>query len=125
MLFAGCSNCQQIVPLHCAGLVFPHMPLEVVQTPFGVACMVCGIAPPIFACLHCGTLQHLYLHGAQLQVGALQPQGLKVAPVVQAPSGSGENMLTGLMKGAASSFATKFGEGLASELMRAFFGGGG
>lgn len=98
MLFAGCSNCQQIVPLHCAGLVFPHMPLEAVQTPFGVACMVCGIAPPIFTCLRCGMLQHLYVQGAQLQVGALQMQRLTVAPVVQAPPGSGDSVLKSILQ---------------------------
>jgi len=123
MLYAGCSRCQQIVPLLCGGQFFPHMPMAAIQTPYGVGCPFCGITPPIFTCLHCFTTQHLYIQGAPMQMGALQVQGVQMAPVVQAPQGAGTGMVQGLMKDAAKSFAGEFGKSLASQLFGAFFGG--
>jgi hypothetical protein len=144
MLYAGCSNCQRIVPLHCAGLMFPHMPLEAVPMFGRVGCPLCGVAPPVFTCMFCYTTQFLFVQGAapamaapgmpqmqmQMQMpmpqlaNALQTQGMQVAPVVQAPAGSGEGVVKGLIKDVAKSFTSSFGEGLAKQLLGAFFGGG-
>jgi len=124
MLYAGCSVCQQVVPLRCCGLMFPHFPLDAIQTPFGVGCMVCGVAPPVFTCMTCFTLQRLYVPGAQFPIAAVQAQSQRVAPVVQAPAGASDSTVKTLLAQSAKSFATEFGSAAAKGLVNAFLAGG-
>ena len=117
MLYAGCSVCQRVVPLLCGGQLFPHLPLDAIQTPFGVGCPICGVTPPIFTCLTCFTTQRLYVPGAQFPIAAVQAQGQMVAPVAQAPSGANESTVKTLLKESAKSFAVQFGKAAASHLV--------
>jgi len=124
MLYAGCSVCQRTVPLMCGGLMFPHFPLEAIQTPFGVGCVICGVAPPTFTCLSCFTLQRLYVPGAQFPIAAVQAQSQPVAPVVQAPAGASPSMVRTLLAESAKTFASEFGSAAAKGLVNAFTAGG-
>jgi hypothetical protein len=122
--------------------LFPHVPLEAIPIGTGIGCVICGMAPPMFTCLFCFTMQHLFVQPQALAFAAmgmhqmtpqvqlpqlaqaLQQQGLKVAPVVNAPQGTGDGVIKGMMKDVAKTFGTTLGEGLAKQLLGAFFGGG-
>lgn len=124
MLYVGCSGCQRVIPLLCAGQLFPHVPLEAIQTPIGVGCILCGAVPPVFTCLTCFTTQRLYVQGAQFTLPAVQAQGQKVAPVVAAPQGVSESIVKDMLRTTTKSFASEFGKAAATHLMSAFVGGG-
>ena len=90
MLVAGCSNCRSIAPLWCAGQVMPHAPLYVEPSPMGPYCGWCGLMPPVFTCVQCGTTQGVYMTG--MAVPRALGQGL-VAPVFAASEGTSQNQL--------------------------------
>jgi hypothetical protein len=118
------------------------MPLEAIPMFGRVGCPLCGVAPPVFTCMFCFTTQFLFVQPPAMPMAmspmgadaapapmsqlanALQTQGMQVAPVVQAPPGSGEGVVKGLIKDVAKSFTSSLGEGLAKQLLGAFFGGG-
>ena len=123
MLYAGCSHCQRVVPLLCGGMMFPHFPLEAVQTPFGVGCMVCRVAPPMFTCLTCFTMQRLYVPGEEFPIAAVQARRQPVAPVAQALAGASTSMVKSLLEQSAKSFAIEFGSAAAKGLAKGFMAG--
>lgn len=104
--------------------MFPHFPLEAIQTPFGVGCVVCGVAPPMFTCLTCFTPQRLYVPGAAFPIAAVQAQQQHVAPVTHAAAGASESLVKTLLAQSAKSFASEFGSAAAKGLVSAFSGGG-
>ena len=116
MLYAGCCSCRTIVPLWCAGLFMPHPPAMVHQLPAGAACPMCGPLPPVFTCTYCWTQQWLAIPGGPTPAPSMMPGAPQFAPVAQAPPNSGEGVVAGLLKVAATSFAKQCGAELASGL---------
>lgn len=90
----------------------------------GVACMFCGIVPPVFTCITCFTTQQLFLPNTPFSLAAVQAQGMKVAPVAEVSEGAGAGEVTKLLRTTASSFASQFGKSTAEHLIAAFAGGG-
>lgn len=85
MLFVGCNCCGQVGPLLCGGAFMPHVPMAIFSSPYGPACPVCGLKPPVFSCMACGTVQMMYQPGQQINPGLMRQMGVRqVAPVVQA-----------------------------------------
>ena len=125
MLFAGCSNCQSIVPLWCAGQFMPHMPMPAEASPMGPYCGFCGPVPPIFTCMTCGARQWLFMPGARVPppqvMGAGPPS---IAPVVQASEHTNEHdlksmcgkILSDFLGEAAKSAGRQFGQDAGSGL---------
>ena len=116
MLFTGCSCCRSIVPLYCGGQFVPHVPVPVGATPMGPCCNFCGLLAPVFVCTVCWTRQALYLPGSRFAPPVGVP-GLSqyVAPVVQAPMGTGQNQLSGLFQSVASQFFKEFAAGFGNQ----------
>jgi hypothetical protein len=115
VLHAGCSNCGVIVPLFCAGTVWPHLTLPVAGTPMGPYCGQCGPLAPVFICMHCGVRQGLYVPGM-----SAPPAGLgawsHVAPTVSANAGTGPGDLQRMVSSAAGNFLDEFASQLGNEL---------
>jgi hypothetical protein len=85
----------------------------------GAFCGFCGVLPPIFTCAVCWTRQGLYLPGAAFG----PPDGIPgltqyVAPVVQAPQGSGQDQLSNLFGDVVRQFAKEFAGNLGGTLGR-------
>lgn len=115
MLYAGCCNCRQIVPLFCSGTFLPHFPMAVAATTFGPECGLCGPLTPVFTCSSCWVTQGLYLPGMtapQRVPGA----GPFVAPVVHAHQGANSHDLGGQLTDVAREFASEFGQQLGQDV---------
>lgn len=85
----------------------PHAPLYVEPTPMGPACGWCGLMPPVFICMQCGTRQGLYMTG--MAVPRALGQGL-VAPVVAASEGTSHSQVIDGLIGVAKTFVTAAAE---------------
>jgi hypothetical protein len=118
MLYAGCARCQSVTTLMCGGQFMPHVPVPVEPSPMGPACAWCGLMPPIFTCMVCGTTQGIYIPG--MTVPPAQGAGVAplVAPVAQAPPGASLNQVHGGIKDAGHEFVTSLGKGLGEEAAR-------
>jgi hypothetical protein len=111
MLHAGCSRCQSVTTLICAGRFMVHPAVPVEPSPMGPACGWCGLLPPVFTCMVCGTTQGLYIPG--MTVMPAQGAGIAplVAPAVQAPQGASPAQVHGGLKEVGLEFISSFGKG--------------
>ena len=119
MLYAGCGRCGQIVPLMCSGRFPPHAAVYVAQTPMGAVCSMCGLLPPFFMCMNCGTQQLLVLPGGPAPAPAFPGGYQTYAPVVQANAGASQQSVKQMFMKLATTGVGAFGEQAAQEI----FGG--
>jgi hypothetical protein len=118
VLYARCGFCAGVAPLWCSGRFMPHVPVYVEATPMGAACSVCGVLPPAFGCMFCGTQQFLLLAGAPNPGLALPGRSQNYAAVIQAPPNASESVLSKGFSKFMSNVGSEFGKGV----VQAMFG---
>ena len=113
MLYARCAFCGSVIPLMCSGSFMPHPPVYVAASPMGAFCSMCGVLPPYFMCMTCGTQQYLVLPGTRPPA---MPAGMSqnLAAVVQASPGQSQ--------GSISDVLGKIAAGLGKGAMEGFMG---